>query len=330
MKSRTVCMIALGGIAVLSLLAIVQVTRALDFWPPFIYLSTRAAGQTEDGVVYGPEDILVRLPGNAEYQVWFDGSEHGLKPKMNNINAFAFPEWDHQYGGPPGDIAMTFVGSPAYVPDIPAKVYPQDIVWYERHRHMRSPDVGSFYLEIDGSDVGLNLASEAIDALSWIDPSDIYVDATPSFIDKDCSAYGLYAISTAGPYVVPAANGGWLKGSGSDVLLFCPTQVGYQTEGYWYRIFNGTEAGITPRKALDTIIVDHLLSLDGQPQFDGFFGFRASMSAPAGTAAPSDWVWVYGGPNDFHLYNMGNLNQLYPRLNGIVDAYDYWYPAPVH
>lgn len=313
---RTIRILVFAAVLIVSLLAIARVSRADSYLPPLVYISPAKAGQTEDGIVYGREDILELDRTTKQWHIWLDGSAVGLKPEMHNINAFAFGDWYFNYSDP---MYLSFSGSPVYVPDIPAKVYPQDVVRFTFAELSRAAGETSFYMWIDGSDIGLNLVSEAIDGLSW------FAAQESDFFGPECGEYGMFAISTVGRYVVPAAGGGWLKGPGSDVLVFCPTQVGYTTAGVWYKIFDSTAAGVTPRNAIDSIKLEYLEDMDDTVHADFSFAVKRPMSAPGISANPSDIVYREDVhyPDPAYYDNWADLNGEYPRLNGTIDALDY-------
>lgn len=320
MNHRLVRVLLLGSLLAVGLLAAVQVTRANGSLPEWIYVSTKAAGQTEDGVVYGREDVLELDVLNQSYSLYFDGSEHGLDSRRHNINAFSVYEEDTE------TMFMSFsTQNGTGVPGIDGKVYPNDIVGHEPEVARQSEE---FFLVIDGSDIGLNTASEAIDGMSYISFDWIYYDGPYSYFNHDCTAGHMWLISTKGPYVVPAADGGWLKGSGSDALLFCPTQEGETTEGYWYPGFDSFRSGVTPRNAIDSLAIEEIEDYGDHLHIDFSFMVKRPFSAPGISGNPSEYLFAEYGGADYegaYFYNDGDLNSMFPRLNGTVDALDFWY-----
>ncbi len=214
--------------------------------PGAVLVSMRQAGTTADGLNYGPEDIIaVANNGSPEWFTFFDGSEHGLTPK-HSLNAFSFNEYMVSFmsNGGPGtqddvldipDLYMTFRPNSIAVPGISGRVMGQDIVKYSE---TDSNDPGTFELLFDGSDVGLTTRTEKIDGLGYWAP-----ETYPDPIYEDQCPAGIFFITTQGPYRVRGATGGQIVGSGFDVLLFCATNVGPNTAGFWYRVFNNRDYG---------------------------------------------------------------------------------------
>ena len=211
---------------------------------PDLYLSTKAAGTTGDGLAFGPEDI-VRWDGN-EWSTWFDGSAALLMPRQakHNINAFWIPDGDG------ADVVMAFAQNRRFVPDVAAPVDGMDLVRW---------DGSAFSFWFDGSDVFLtNKTQEKIDALHILPGGE-------SPIGSGCLAYLL--VSTQGPGKVPNGvptphSGGQLKFQGEDVLGFCATSLGQTTAGLWHMVLDGSAAGM-PRNSTDSISV----SDDGQTMY---------------------------------------------------------------
>jgi len=201
-----------------------------------VFVSTTAAGTTDDGLAFGQEDII--LWDGVEWSTWFDGSDAGLTPTGNfkhDINAFWIPD--------PGsaDVVMSFTQNARIVPGIgPAKVDGMDLVWW---------DGSAFTLYFDGQDVGLtNKTQEKIDAVDILDgnqaPPELIADA------GSCQAYLL--LSTQGPGKVPNYSGGALNFSGEDVLGFCLTGSGATTAGKWIMVLDGSAQGM-PKNSTDSI-----------------------------------------------------------------------------
>ena len=207
-----------------------------------VFMSTHTAGTTDDGLAFGPHDIL-QWDGT-EWSKFFDGSAAGLMPSGNakhDINAF-FVE-------PPTTdfILLSFTQNARIVPGIFDKVDGMDAVTWN----------GSYFqLVFDGQDVGLtNKTQEKIDALHLLDGA----AAPPELITAaggSCQVYML--VSTAGPGKVPNYSGGTLSFSGEDVLGFCFTSNGDNTAGKWIKVRDGSDQGM-PKNSTDSIS----LSADG-------------------------------------------------------------------
>ncbi len=115
-----------------------------------------------------------------------------------------------------------------------------------------------YSLYFDGSDVGLTVGSEDIDAF--------------------CVDYaGALLISTVGNFSVPGPGGTTLTGGGEDLLLFTPTQLGSSTTGFWSIFFDGSDVGLDVNsERIDAVatLVDGtlLLSTTGAASVPGLTG----------------------------------------------------------
>ncbi len=232
------------AIAVVVLLFLFAAACVTD--PGAVLVSMQRAGTTADGLDYSPEDIIaVTDEGSGpEWFTYFDGSEHGLTPK-HALNAFSFNEQLMFTAGGSNPTAqdddlyipelyMTFRPNSIKVPGIPGRVMGQDIVKYTE---TDPSDVGTFEMLFDGSDVGLATAQERIDGLGFWAP-----ETYPDPLYEDACPAGIFFITTQGVYRVPGQDG-QIVGSGFDVLLFCATNVGPDTAGFWYRVFNNRNYG---------------------------------------------------------------------------------------
>ena len=208
-------------------------------WQPIIgdiFVSADGAGQTDDGLDFGSEDIL-KWDGT-QWSLFFDGSAAGLEPHRakHNVNAF----WIEDEAT--GSVILSFTQNSRRVPDIEGKVDGMDLVRW---------DGTEFSLYFDGSDVGLTVKTqEKIDGLHVLPGSDSPING------GNCEAYLL--ISTHGPGKVPEFGGGVIRFGGEDVLGFCATELGEDTEGFWHVVLDGSEEDM-PRNSTDSIS----LSADG-------------------------------------------------------------------
>jgi len=183
---------------------------------------------------------------------------NGLTAK-HNINAFSFNELilhdtltptvsTDVYTGTV-ELYLNFSQNQIKVPGITGNVYGQDIVRYDSDWVDGVPVSGYTYsLFFDGSDVGLTTKAEKLDGIAYWPPEYYVPLADDIALPYDCNA-GVLFLTTAGSYRVPNNQGGFLIGDGSDVLLFCATNVGPDTAGFWFRAFDGSDAGIRPRNA---------------------------------------------------------------------------------
>ncbi len=233
------------AIAVVVLLFLVALSACVTD-PGAVLVSMQQAGTTSDGLDYSPEDIIaVTDEGSGpEWFTYFDGSAHGLTPK-HALNAFSFNEQMFFTAGGSNPTAqdddlfipelyMTFRPNSIHVPGIPGRVLGQDIVKYTE---TDPSDVGTFELLFDGSDVGLTTRTEKIDGLGYWAP-----ETYPDPLYEEACPAGIFFITTQGLYRVTGEEG-QIVGSGFDVLLFCATNVGPNTAGFWYRVFNNRDYG---------------------------------------------------------------------------------------
>ena len=205
-----------------------------------VFMSTRAAGTTVDGLAFGSEDII-KWDGSA-WSMWFDGSAAGLAPVgkwKHDINAFYIPDPNSD------EVILSFTQNRRLVPDIVDLVNGMDLVRW---------DGSAFSLWFDGEDVGLTqMTQEKIDSLHVLPGS-----ASP--IGGSCLNYLL--ISTQGTGRVANHDGTSLRFRGEDVLGFCLTNAGPSTTGFWHMVLDGSAQGMPPN-ATDSIS----LSADGQTMY---------------------------------------------------------------
>lgn len=322
--------------AVLLLVFLVQSTFAqtVDV-VELVVVSAASAGTTEDGVDYDPYDILVRTTLSEDdtasvstaYEKWINGEDYGLDAK-HTINAIAvLSEYDCAspdcfYGA-----FLSFKQQLVKVPGISPKVAGQDIV-------LMGTGIGYFEMAFDGSDVGLSTQSEKIDGLDFYNPS--APESADVVLPDDCTE-GVFFISTQGAYRVPAADGGSLTGNGSDILLFCATNLGWNTTGYWFRGHDESDHDLSPSDAMSDFDVVYITSADPAAVDDEAvmmaFSFvtHGTFTGEGGAAGgPSEQFFfpIYGDPwSDYDGPGI-DFNQGWPALNGKVTGYDViWYGA---
>lgn len=221
-------------LAIIGLLFIVPFTTACGD-ELFLFVSTDSAG-TVDGVDYSREDIL-GFDGD-DWFMYFDGSEHELEAGKHDIEAFSVPISETLISGTT-DIYISFYQNKVMVDGL-GQVMGQDVIKFSE---AISPSTGYSYERFfDGSDVGLSTVSEKIDGL----------EVFPFEFDP-CVA--VLITSTFGEFSIPAKftdGAGKLTGEGSDLLLFCATAVGADTEGFWFGFFDGSVEGM-PKNYLDSL-----------------------------------------------------------------------------
>ncbi|HQF70625.1 MAG TPA: hypothetical protein PLH39_05045, partial [Promineifilum sp.] len=236
-----------------------------------------------------------------------------------------------------------------HVPGIPGRVTGQDIIKYSE---TDSSDPGTFEVIFDGSDVGLTTRTEKIDGLGyWAPetyPDPLYAEACPA---------GIFFITTQGLYRVPGEVG-QIVGSGFDVLLFCATNVGPNTAGFWYRVFNNRDNNyFYPGRAstsLDVIgfelapTVTAALAGNGpgvnvhQPDLDAGIDFLFVPRTAFGINGATDRIFepsqlyevdsltnypdidFYGPYADFNAGEDYFNDDTFPPVNGLVQSMSIW------
>ena len=260
-------------LSVFVLLMLVAATACVpEVWGFFVTMKDE--GTTVDGLDYDTNDILILYPWDVSpyWDKFFDSDANGLKPK-DNINAFSFNELilhetftttvaTDTYTGTV-ELYLNFSQNQIKVPGIDPNVYGQDIVRYSAEWTDGVPDSYEYNLFFDGSDVGLTTVGEKLDGISYW-PTDYYAPLADDIaLPYDCNA-GVLFLTTAGKYRVNNNQGGFLIGDGSDVLLFCATNLGPDTAGFWFRAFDGSDAGFDPPNAGYGIDVFYV----GTPEID--------------------------------------------------------------
>ncbi len=310
---RALLLIPLLSLLFLTLGAADLSAQTLDY--NYLFVTTRAAGTTEDGLAYEPGDILgAQGIGGAWFMV-FDAAANGLV-NGQDVNAFdlTVPEVNGNTAAVPGPIYMSFSQPRVRVPGVAGWVMSNDAVVFEEAQNGNAPE-DNYALFFDGSDVGLSTRNEQIDSLSvWVaGPVAPGAVAVPG----DCTA-GLVFISTSANYRVPAAEGGSLTGRGGDILAFCATNLGPNTAGFWFKAFDAQAAGFAPLRAPRNVSVNDY-SYDGD--WHVTFNFTSFTDFTAGA--------YHGTANTVYLYDTAaggvvgpvvDLNVDYPTLNGVADG----------
>ena len=329
-------------VAVLALLILVaQVVVAQDIIEA-VAVSTTTSGTTDDGVDYDPNDILVRITEdmtntvNATDTYWwklFDGDDYGLDSR-HVINALdVIEDGDCGLECAIGAL-MSFKAQSVKVPGLTPKVEGQDLVFTEFYDPPAPPN--PFELIFDGSDVGLTTVEEKIDGVDYWYPE--LVSANDVELPFDCTE-GVLFVSTQGAYRVPAANGGSLVGDGSDILLFCATNFGPNTTGFWFRGHDESDHDLSPSNVMSDIDVHEALLVDPAAVEDEevilFFSFIAhqTFTGEGGVAGGPSEVFYFPAECDYSGYGgpVIDLNQDWPALNGKATGYDflgYFNPLP--
>ncbi len=186
-----------------------------------VYVTATGAGTTSDGQAFDKRDILRWDEGTGDWSLYLDGSALGL-PTKADIVAFDIPNPAN------GSANMAFAKN-VTIAGV-GTILPHDLLLH---------DPNGFALRFDGSDVGLSAAGEKLDAVEML-PGNL------SPIGSNCDKYILFSTKTGG--TVPAHNGGNLQFSGEDVLGFCSTQLGTNTQGLWHLLIDGSAEGM-PKNA---------------------------------------------------------------------------------
>jgi len=312
---RALLLLPLLALLILSLGAANVAAQPLDY--NYLFVSTRAAGVTEDGLAYEPGDIIGAQGLGGAWFMAFDASENGLTANQN-VNAFdlTVPELDGAAAAVPGPIYLTFSQPRVRVPGVPGWVTSSDVVVFEEVLNGNAPE-DNYELYFDGSDVGLTTRAEQVDSLSVWSPVPLAPQAVA--LPGDCTA-GVLFISTAANYRVPAAGGGSMTGRGGDVLAFCATNLGPDTAGFWFKAFDAQAAGFAPLRALRNVSINEVGGMPAEGDWDLTFSFSSHTNFRAGSFS--------GDANVIYLYETAggvvgpivDLNVDYPILNGVADG----------
>ncbi len=170
-----------------------------------LYLSLRNGG-TVGGVL--AEDVDILYFDGANWSIFFDASDVGIASSGQNVDAFTIVD---------GDTILMSFEDPATLGTLAVDDW--DIVEFTA-TSLGENTAGSFSLYFDGNDVGLDTASEDIDAI-------------------DLLSDGRLLISTTGSPTVPG-----VAGKDEDVLAFTPATLGENTSGTWAMYFDGSDVGL--------------------------------------------------------------------------------------
>ncbi len=303
-----------------------------------LFVTLGQEGTTEDGVYYDENDILYYdyLAMPTAWGTLFDGEAYGLDDEHHSIGAFSFNELifhdpDAASVDAPGEMELylSFQANRAWVPEISERVQGQDIVRFY------TPDGIDYDYDMifDGSDVDLTKGTEKIDGFSFWPPEYFDLFADDLEVPYDCGE-GVIFVSTRGSYRVSADHlpNGHLKGDGSDLLAFCATNLGWDTAGYWFRVFESSQAEIFPRSVITAVDVFYLdpnwiaaAGPDGgNLDVDMYFFFAVRNAFTSNGAAGAQSEMFVGGVEDGNYGTLGPVFDLndpgVPALNGNVTA----------
>ena len=183
---------------------------------PVIYLSSTTGG-TVGGVAFKDEDILSFNTATGVWSTYLDGSDVGLSAdSARDISAF------HVQAD--GSILLSVLKATT-LPDV-GSVDDSDIIRFVPSS-LGTVTAGSFEFYFDGSDVGLTLDGEDIDALHVLTNGDL-------------------VISTIGKFSVPGVNG-----RDEDLIRFSANSLGVNTSGTWSLYFDGSDVGMNTTNTED-------------------------------------------------------------------------------
>jgi hypothetical protein len=228
--------------------------------PPYsyhpLYLSLTGS-QTIGGVASADEDILKSDGKN--WSILFDGSDVGV----GGTDLFAFAFFDEDTIFMSFSTAITVNG---------VSVTPQDVVRFEA-TSLGPNTAGTFYMHVDGSDIGLDSSGESIDALTFLGPQILFSTTGNS------SAQGLSA-------------------KDEDVLAFAPTNLGDNTMGFLTMFFDGSDVGLADSSGEDIDAMDLwdgivYLSTTGDFAVNGVSGADEDVFSCALTSYGLDTVCNY-------------------------------------
>ena len=175
--------------------------------------------QTVGGLSTANEDIIA-FDGTA-MSLYFDGSDVGLDGYT--LDAFS------RIG--PNEALMSFAEA-ATIPGIAGTVDDSDLVKFTATSLGDNTD-GSFSLYFDGSDVGLTVSTEDVDAVELLPDGRVLVSLTDAF----------------------SVDG--VSGEDEDVIALTQTSLGDTTAGSWAMYFDGSDIGLadSPDEDVDALAV---------------------------------------------------------------------------
>lgn len=190
-------------------LGVLTTTTSVVITPPDIVYVSGTSNGSAGSVLLRDEDILAFDTGASAWSMYFDGSDVGLGG--TDVDAFTFT--------PDGAILMS-LDSPAHsVPGL-GPVDDADVIKFIPTR-LGTVTAGTFEMWLDGSDVGLEMDPEDVDAI-WLQPD------------------GQLLISTIGNFAVTGSSG-----RDEDILQFEALTWGWESNGAWSLYFDGSDVGLT-------------------------------------------------------------------------------------
>ena len=172
-----------------------------------------------NGVVVSEQDI-VQFDGT-NFNLFFDGTDVGLNETIDVISAFDVISEN--------EILLSFI-EPLNIPGV-GSVNDSDVVLFSA-TSLGENTAGSFSLYFDGSDVGLSVGGEGIDALTLLEDNSLLFSTEGTFND-----------------------GNGLLANSQDVTQFTPTSIGSNTAGSFELYFDGSDVGLGAEN-VDALAVD--------------------------------------------------------------------------
>jgi hypothetical protein len=249
-----------------------------------LYVSFSDTGSM-GGVAFSDEDIL-KYDGSS-WSLFFNGSDVGLA----SVDVFAFYLLDAN------SLLLSFNASIALGGIVFA---PTDIARFDA-TSLGAITAGTFSMYFNGADVGLDTASDYIDAVEVLQD-------------------GKILISTQGNPVVPGLSGL----ADEDILAFTPTSLGNTTSGTWSLYFDGSDVDLATNSMedVDALDVDSggviYLSTSGDFNVTGVSGFDEDVfvciptSLGTTTSCSYSPVLYFDGSNwgqsanDVDAFNLGS------------------------
>jgi len=170
-----------------------------------IYVSSTTGGRA-DTVSFADEDILRLNPETGQWNMYFDGSDVGLRGW--DVNAFHIMDND--------DVLMS-LNRPKTIDGV--AYADTDIIRFSPTSY-GIDTAGSFSMYLDGSDVSLTTSGEDIDAISFAPNGDL-------------------VISTLGTAKVG------FTAKDEDMIRFTAKSIGNDTSGTWSPYVDGSDIGLT-------------------------------------------------------------------------------------
>jgi hypothetical protein len=247
------------------------------------FLLSISSGGTLNGLSVADEDIVMLDPATGQYQMYLDGSDVGLEATA--IGAFTRLAT--------GEIIFSTTSSLTLPGNI--AITPQDLIEFIS-TSTGSNTSGTFSLYFDGSDVGLTLNAESIDAVAVLQNGNLLLSTS-----GNVSAGGISALD-------------------EDLLQFTPGTLGSTTTGSWAWYVDGSDIGLDSNdyEDIDSVFVEPsgwlYLSAVGDFSVTGVSGqandvfvFKPLQLGSSTTGAFSSTVFFDGAAYGLSGYNLSSF-----------------------